>query len=208
MHGTHRCRKNAKMFLHVRIFNEFSGIFTPNPNILTKLNAMETLKTAEQEEFQYAGFWLRFAAYIIDYLILGVVGFFIAIPAIIVIVSIALGFDYTNEPKELLMGGNLIKVSAMVGVVMLLALLSMVINWLYYALFESSKYGGTLGKLAVGIRVTNCKGERISFGQATGRYFAKIISNLTLYIGYIMAGFTEKKQALHDMVANCIVIKR
>lgn len=196
------------MFLHVRFFNEFSGINVHNPILLTKLNAMETLRASEQEEIQYAGFWLRFAAYIIDNLILGVMGFIIAVPAIIIIVSIALGLDNVSDPEDLLMDGNLLKAGAIVGIIMLLALFSIVIGWLYYALFESSKHGATLGKLAVGIKVTNCLGERISFGQATGRYFAKIISDLTVYIGYIMAGFTEKKQALHDMLANCIVIKR
>ncbi|MFA5649466.1 MAG: RDD family protein, partial [Bacteroidales bacterium] len=72
----------------------------------------------------------------------------------------------------------------------------------------SSKNGGTLGKIAVGIKVTNLNGNRISFAQATGRYFARIISNITLLVGYIMAGFTLKKQALHDMISNCLVVKK
>jgi uncharacterized RDD family membrane protein YckC len=73
---------------------------------------------------------------------------------------------------------------------------------------ESSKFGGTLGKMAVGIRVTDLNGNRISFARATGRYFGRIVTNLTLLIGYIMAGFTEKKQALHDVLASCLVIKK
>ena len=81
-------------------------------------------------------------------------------------------------------------------------------GWLYYALFESSKYGGTLGKMAVGIKVTDIEGRRVSFARATGRYFARIVTNMTLLIGYIMAGFTEKKQALHDILANCLVVKK
>jgi uncharacterized RDD family membrane protein YckC len=73
---------------------------------------------------------------------------------------------------------------------------------------ESSSAQATLGKLIIGIKVTNVHGDRISFGRATARYFAKVISALTLFIGYIMAGFTNKKQALHDIIADCLVIKK
>lgn len=81
-------------------------------------------------------------------------------------------------------------------------------SWLYYALMESSEKQATLGKLAIGIKVTDLQCNRISFAQATGRHFAKIISSIILLVGYFMAGFTEKKQALHDIIANCLVIKK
>jgi len=84
----------------------------------------------------------------------------------------------------------------------------MAATWLYYALMESSKHQATIGKLALGLKVTDMNGQRISFARATGRYFGKIISGMILLIGYIMAGFTEKKQALHDIMANCLVVKR
>jgi uncharacterized RDD family membrane protein YckC len=73
---------------------------------------------------------------------------------------------------------------------------------------ESSSQQGTLGKMALGIKVTDMNGSRVSFGRATGRYFAKIISGLTFSIGYIMAGFTQQKQALHDIIAGCLIINR
>jgi uncharacterized RDD family membrane protein YckC len=73
---------------------------------------------------------------------------------------------------------------------------------------ESSVKQATLGKLAIGIIVTDLQGSRITFGRATGRYFGKILSSLILSIGYIMAGFTEKKQALHDMIAGCLVVMK
>jgi uncharacterized RDD family membrane protein YckC len=82
------------------------------------------------------------------------------------------------------------------------------LNRLYYALLESSTWQGTLGKRALGLEVTDLEGRRISFGRATGRFFAKIISALILWIGFIMAGFTEKKQALHDMIAGTLVIRK
>jgi len=72
---------------------------------------------------------------------------------------------------------------------------------------ESSESQATLGKRAVSIKVTDMNGNRISFGRATGRDFAKIISGLPLFIGFMMAGWTSKKQALHDMIAETLVIK-
>ncbi|OGO05017.1 MAG: hypothetical protein A2Y60_01940 [Chloroflexi bacterium RBG_13_54_9] len=60
--------------------------------------------------------------------------------------------------------------------------------------------------MAVGIIVTDLEGNKISFGRATARHWAKAISGLTLFIGYIMTGFTAKKQALHDMIAECLVV--
>jgi uncharacterized RDD family membrane protein YckC len=73
---------------------------------------------------------------------------------------------------------------------------------------ESSYLQATLGKMAIGIVVTDLEGKRISFARATGRHFAKIISGFILFIGYIMAGFTQKKQALHDLIADCLVVKK
>jgi uncharacterized RDD family membrane protein YckC len=84
----------------------------------------------------------------------------------------------------------------------------MVIGWLYFAAMESSSKQATLGKMAVGLYVTDMDGNRISFGRATGRYFGRIISGLILCIGYFMAGFTEKKQTLHDMMAGCLVLSK
>ena len=71
---------------------------------------------------------------------------------------------------------------------------------------ESSSKQGTVGKMILNLRVVDMLGNRISFGRATGRFFGKILSGLILNIGYIMAAFTEKKQALHDMLAGCLVI--
>jgi len=85
-------------------------------------------------------------------------------------------------------------------------IIGVIINWLYWAVMESSSKQATLGKMALGIIVTDYEGKGISFGRATGRQFARIISALILLIGYIMAGFTEKKQALHDMIAECLVV--
>ncbi|MFE3973796.1 MULTISPECIES: RDD family protein [unclassified Peribacillus] len=76
------------------------------------------------------------------------------------------------------------------------------LSFLYYSLLHSSKWKGSVGKILQNIKVTDLYGERIGFGRAAGRYFATILSGMIFYIGYIMAAFTSKKQALHDMIAE------
>ncbi len=83
-----------------------------------------------------------------------------------------------------------------------------VLNWLYYTLLESSSRQATLGKMALGIVVTDLEGNRISFARANGRYWGKLVSAIILLIGFIMAGFTRKKQALHDIMAGTLVVKK
>lgn len=85
--------------------------------------------------------------------------------------------------------------------------LSLVSGWLYYAIMESSADQATIGKKAVNLKVTNLDGERISFGQASGRYFGKILSGLILLIGYLMMLWDDKNQTLHDKMANTLVVK-
>ncbi len=79
---------------------------------------------------------------------------------------------------------------------------------LYFIGFESSRYQGTPGKLALGLKVTDLAGHRISPGRASGRYFGKFVSALILYIGFIMVAFTARKQGLHDIMARCLVIRK
>ena len=98
------------------------------------------------------------------------------------------------------------------GILSLLPILGIILNivgiWLYFALQESSERQATIGKRALNIYVTDLQGRRISFGQATGRHFGKIISSLILGIGYMMAGFTAQKQGLHDIMASTLVKRR
>jgi uncharacterized RDD family membrane protein YckC len=86
--------------------------------------------------------------------------------------------------------------------------LGIFVGWLYYSLQESGPNQATIGKKEVGLKVVNMEGERISFGQATGRHFAKFLSALIIFIGYLMMIWDEKKQTLHDKMANTLVIKR
>jgi len=164
---------------------------------------METL-TNGQNEVRYAGFWLRFVAYIIDDIIMGFVGFLISIPFIGGIVFSAIGIGENPENTE-----NLVKgLVGILGSVFGLIVVAVILGWLYFALMESSKSQATLGKMALGLKVTDLDGDPISFARATARYFGKIISGMILYIGYILAGLTEKKQALHDIMAACLVVRK
>ena len=86
--------------------------------------------------------------------------------------------------------------------------LEIAITWLYFALQESSVAQATLGKRAMGIKVTDDYGQRIGFGRATGRFFGKILSGVIFDIGFMLAGWTARKQALHDMLAGTVVVFR
>src|SRR5581483_6489841 len=126
---------------------------------------------------EYAGFWMRFAAFIIDWIIMVVGG------AIVggCIGGIA-GASGTLPGKP---GWDV--VAAVIRIA------STAMGWIYYAAMESSSKQGTLGKIALGIQVTDLNGQRIGFGRATGRYFGMIVSALILCIGFMMAGFTPRK---------------
>jgi uncharacterized RDD family membrane protein YckC len=83
-----------------------------------------------------------------------------------------------------------------------------IVGWLYNALMMSGPNQATLGKKALGIKVTDTRGHRISFGRATGRYFAQYISGIILAIGYFMMLWDKQKQTLHDNIAGTLVVKQ
>jgi|SRR5271166_1217453 len=147
----------------------------------------------------YGGFWIRVIAVIIDAVLVRVVLF--PFKALFGLGGLAAGgFDPDNFRHGLalpymIFGGGVI------------ALLTVVASWLYEALMESSSYQATLGKMIFGLKVTDLHGNRIDFARATGRHFGKWLSGLALCIGFIMVGFTERKQGLHDMLAGTLVRK-
>jgi uncharacterized RDD family membrane protein YckC len=146
----------------------------------------------------YAGFWLRLAAYLIDSILLGIaVGIFIFMPL--------LGQSGAGEMSPESFWALYMDTSRQ-GIAR--RLLVVMAAWLYWALLESSALQATPGKRMLGLFVTDLQGRRITFARASGRFFGKAISGFLLMAGYIMAGFTEKKQALHDMLAGCLVLKK
>jgi uncharacterized RDD family membrane protein YckC len=152
----------------------------------------------------YAGFWLRLVAHLIDDVLLGIgIGVFVLIAvAMVGVGSLRTMFEGMNGEDPRIP-------AAMISAILLVGLASLLLGWIYNAGMESSRHQGTLGKMALGLFVTDLEGRPIGFGHASGRYFAKIITGLIpLGIGYAMAGFTEKKQALHDMIASCLVLRR
>jgi uncharacterized RDD family membrane protein YckC len=154
----------------------------------------------------YGGFWKRFGAIIIDGILLGILNFIVLAP-ILGAMGIASGsaFPFGGmgedfDPAQLI--GTL---TAMFGVSWFV---SRTIDILYHAFMESSKFQGSLGKMALGMKVVDLNGGKIDFVKALIRNVCKIISGAILAIGYIMAGFTDKKQGLHDMIAGTLVVNK
>jgi uncharacterized RDD family membrane protein YckC len=140
---------------------------------------------------RYGGFWIRVLAAIIDAILLRVV----VAPIHIIFGGLGLAGMMAGVPRLPLaiMGGGVTLIALFFG------------SWLYEAFMESSSYQATLGKMIVGLKVTDLNGNRISFERATGRHFAKFFSAMILGIGYIMVAFTERKQGLHDLLAGTLV---
>ncbi len=146
----------------------------------------------------YAGFWLRAGALLVDSLIIGIAMFavYCGFSGIVMVLGGAGGPTRSSGASSFVALGGCF-----------LNFVPILLGWLYFAMFESSEKQATPGKAMMGLRVTDLEGRRISFGRATGRFFGRILSNFILFIGYIMAAFTEKKQALHDMIAGTLVLK-
>ncbi len=151
----------------------------------------------------YAGFWKRFAAFLIDSIIMSTVTFLVLIP-FLAMIGISAGVSSTMEDSHAAAG----IIGLIIGVYFFSVFVMLIAQWLYFALMESSSRQATLGKMALGIIVTDMNGGQVSFGKATGRYFGKIVSGMIMCIGYLMAAFTEKKQALHDMMAGTLVVNK
>ncbi len=136
----------------------------------------------------YASFGQRVGAFLLDVIIQVIAGF-------IIVFFWSLAFAANG-------------VSDQDGLQVMSFILRCVVGWIYYAAMESSPLQGTLGKLALGIKVSDLVGARVSFGRASGRWFSKWVSTLIIGIGWLMAAFTPKRQALHDMMAGTLVLKR
>ncbi len=153
---------------------------------------------------EYAGFWLRFLAYIIDSAVMTFGVVLVLIP-LVFLTGLGALLSRIRFGEEWNDAGFFV----ILGFLFLAATVSLLVTWLYHALLESSEWQATVGKRMLGMVVTDMAGRRISFGRSTGRHFGKIVTNIVpLMIGYVMAGFTERKQALHDMMAGCVVLKR
>jgi uncharacterized RDD family membrane protein YckC len=154
----------------------------------------------------YAGFWLRVVAALIDSLLIGIP--FVIMAAVIFASAIPMLRDLGTTPNP----SPFLLISLLFPRLLLLAAVGLVGTWLYWSLLESSSWQATLGKKALGLYVTDLTGARLSFGRASGRFFAgrgiayvPSVGGLYFLVDCIMAGVTEKKQAVHDMIAGCLV---
>jgi uncharacterized RDD family membrane protein YckC len=152
--------------------------------------------TNTSEMINYAGFISRFAAFIIDGVILTLVNFLLML-----VVN-----AFSPNPINYRTGFKADE--TLVMMMLLYNIWNIILTWLYFTLSESSARQATLGKKALGLIVTDESGHRISFGRANGRYFGKIISGLLVCIGYLMVAFTDRKQGLHDIMAGTLVLKK
>lgn len=148
-----------------------------------------------------AGFWLRLFAFLIDLSLTNLVGM-----ALLSVLGTAtdLAVPGLVEGEE----GVGAALLAYFGANLILLVAPIFIHWLYYAAMESSPLRATFGKHLFGLVVTDLDGARVSFSRASARYFATAISWLTLGLGFVMAGTTERKQALHDKLAGSLVVRR
>ena len=155
---------------------------------------------------RYAGFWLRFVAALIDGLILGIPFGLVVTMIIMSALPGLMQMQNQQQPNPFAI------VALILPRIFFILILAVLASWLYFALCESSQWQATLGKKALGLYVTDLGGSRVTFGKASGRFFAGRGLSMVPYLGSlyylidcIMAGVTEKKQALHDMIAGCLV---
>jgi uncharacterized RDD family membrane protein YckC len=137
---------------------------------------------------RYAGFMTRLVAFILDLIVF-----------VFVFAVIGFATKFTEEASGGFLAGYL---TSRIGI------FATLVYWLYYAVMESSHYQGTAGKIMMNIKVTDMDGARIDFIKATVRFFSKYISSFLIMAGYLMALFTQKRQALHDIIAGCLVVHR
>lgn len=158
----------------------------------------------------YAGFWLRLVAAIIDLLI-------VSIPIAPVCMLLFIGFFKNTQDLQNLQDPTMVWtiLGPKMFLFFILGIVAVLVNWLYHGLFESSTWQATPGKKTLGLIVTDLEGRQVTFARASGRFFsgrgATIIPSLgSLYyfVDCICIGFTERKQAIHDMIANCLVLRR
>ncbi|MDM7998471.1 MAG: RDD family protein [Dehalococcoidia bacterium] len=150
---------------------------------------------------QYAGFWRRLAAAIIDGLIMG------AVQSVLQVILTSAGvINLDKFMEDLEANPDTVDLGPLMAMFWILGVVMFFVQLLYFAIMESSSKQATLGKMVLGIVVTDYEGRRISFGRALGRNLGKIISQIILFIGYFMIAFTQKKQGLHDMMASTLVV--
>jgi uncharacterized RDD family membrane protein YckC len=144
----------------------------------------------------YGGFWIRFVAFVID-------GIIISIATVPIVMLLGL-LGLVHHPIIIHGPLNESDMAALLAVSVTIRIVLVAVSWLYEALLTRSTWQGTVGKKICSLKVIDETGKRISFARATGRHFAKYLSGFC-FIGFIMAAFTDRKRALHDILAGTLV---
>lgn len=163
--------------------------------------------TVSADHTAYAGFWIRAVAFIIDNILVFIPVLFVSMPLMGYAVFNLLPYLEEYDQTQIVSSEMAAALFLFWSVCLLLQIIWLLCFWLYFALFESSAKQATWGKQICALRVTDGNGQRLSFAHASGRTFAKIISYLICYVGFMMAGWTNRKRALHDIIANTLVVK-
>jgi uncharacterized RDD family membrane protein YckC len=194
-----------------------AGIAAPVPGTqpgMTPVYAPPTMPAwqppAAQPGVAYAGFWLRLVAAIID-------GLIISIPLAPIYIIVLIDVFKNSQDLQNLQDPTMVWtiLGPKMFLFFILGIVALAVNWLYHGFFESSTWQATPGKKALGLIVTDLEGRQVTFGRASGRYFAgrgatiiPSLGSMYYFIDCICVGFTEKKQAIHDMIAGCLVLRR
>ena len=155
------------------------------------------LNNQQAVSIPYGGFWRRFGAFLLD----GIISFIP--PSVICLIPIVWQAQKMMGTQQQA-GSSFLFIIALY---LLWCVLGFIFTWLYFAFLESGKHQATWGKRLLGLKVVDEQGRRITFARATGRYFAKMLSYVVFYIGFIMMPFTNRKRALHDIIAGTYVVK-
>ncbi len=164
---------------------------------------------------RYAPFIKRFVAFIVDFILSGAVSMLLLIPLVLLfipklVVDSALVGLFSGrhfDPQRLFEHSVGMMIFPLIVNIILFGLVVGLVHLLYFALFESSHRQATPGKMLLGIFVTDEQGRRISFGRAVGRNLARMLSKMFCWLGYLLALFTERTQALHDLIASTLVLE-
>jgi uncharacterized RDD family membrane protein YckC len=146
----------------------------------------------------YAGFWIRVVGWLVDAIILGVVGGVVQLTLVGSLITIP-------QPQPGVVP-DISSIGPMMGRLGLASLVNIAIAACYEAFFVAN-LSATPGKMVIGVKVVRPDGSRVGLGRAFGRYFAKLLSGIILCIGFIMVGFDSEKRGLHDMICDTRVIK-
>ena len=168
-----------------------------NPFAAPEMDLRSQAPLPGEGPMEYGGFFQRWISSIVDSLILMVIVFPI---------SFVIGFAY-GIVKVGMFGQGYVGDLSDILFRLAMQFLSFLVGLFYYALQESSDSRATPGKKMMGLAVVNLDGGKVTFGQAIGRYFGKLLSGVILGIGFLIQPFTEKRQALHDILASTLVVK-